>query len=169
MWDLSLVDPDNRRPISFERFNSGIGNAVEGDARLAQVTKLMRDWKSGEVKLDLIRRALAMRSRFLPIFQEGSYEPMTASGARGELVLAFARVTDKGRMVVVVPRLTSRKSKTLALPVGAFWGDTKLSLPGGTRWRNLLTDEIVEGGSLAAVLAVYPAALLADESALAGY
>lgn len=167
LWDLSLVDPDNRRPVDYETRMSHIERGKRpGEVRAAVLPRLLREWKSGVVKLDLIRQVLQIRKRFQPIFEAGGYEPARAAGSRAASVLAFSRSSSDGVIVAVVPRLVGKAVGRGALPVGAFWEDTVLSLPESARWRNLVTEEMVETGAVSAILRVFPVALLADEKAL---
>jgi (1->4)-alpha-D-glucan 1-alpha-D-glucosylmutase len=150
LWDLSLVDPDNRRPVDFalrRRLLAGLSGAGSEE--------VMAHVDAGLPKLWLIHRALGLRARRPELFgAEGAYEPLSAAGAHPAHVLAFSR---GGGAVTVVPRLV--------LGLGGDWGDTSLRLPAG-RWRDVLTDDGWEGGvvSVAALLARFPVALLEREA-----
>jgi (1->4)-alpha-D-glucan 1-alpha-D-glucosylmutase len=149
LWDLSLVDPDNRRPVDFEHRRRALA-ALEGMSPEA----VMERAEEGLPKLWLIRNALWLRRRRPRAFgPDGDYRPLWAGGSRAEHVVAFER---GGEVVTVVPRLV--------LKLGGEWADTALALPPGA-WRNVLTDERVEGGEarLADLLRRFPVALLARE------
>jgi (1->4)-alpha-D-glucan 1-alpha-D-glucosylmutase len=142
LWDRSLVDPDNRRPVDFDlrrRLLDEIGLMTAADA-----------WQragEGVAKLWLLRRVLALRSQRSEIFA-GSYQPLTVEGRRGDRVVAFLR---DGSLAVVAPRLVA------GLP---SWGDTALQLPEGT-WHDVLQDRQVGACvSLAELLACFPVTLL---------
>lgn len=146
LWDLSLVDPDNRRDVDF-----GMRERLLAEATGATAGAALARPAEGLPKLFLIRRALELRSR-RPAAFEGGYEPLLATGRRDGEVVAYAR---GGEVVVVAPRFV--------LGRGA-WQDTRVPLPPGT-WRDVLTGASVEGGpaSAATLLAGFPVALLERE------
>ncbi|TMC50031.1 MAG: malto-oligosyltrehalose synthase [Chloroflexi bacterium] len=152
LWDLSLVDPDNRRPVDF-----GLRRRLLARAGSVSAEAINADADSGLPKLYLIRRALELRARRPADFGEGGdYLPLPIDGERSEHGVAFARGRGPGA-VTVVPRLVSR--------LGDGWGDTTVRLPAG-RWHNQLTGESVDGGRLpmARLLARFPVALLSRMS-----
>jgi (1->4)-alpha-D-glucan 1-alpha-D-glucosylmutase len=134
LWDHSLVDPDNRRPVDYELRRRALAavrdvGPEEAWGRFAE---------EGGVKLWLIRRALAVRARRAAAFGgEGGYQPLAASGPQAERVVAYARGGPD--VVVLVPRLA------LGLEAAGGWGGTVLALPPG-RWRDALGNgPVVEG------------------------
>ncbi len=146
VWDLSLVDPDNRRPVDYDTRRRLLADLPGLDA--AAVWARADD---GLPKLHVVREALHLRRRRPEAFgAEGAYEPLVASGAKAGHVVAFAR---GDAVVTVVPRLV--------LGLGGEWADTLVDLPAG-HWRNVLTGGHVDGGPvpLAALLAAFPVALL---------
>ena len=146
LWDLSLVDPDNRRPVDFA-LRQRLLRELEG-MRVDAVTARTDE---GLPKLWLITRALGLRRRRpQPFSPHGTYVPIEAQGPAADHVLAFSR---GGEVVTVVPRLLLR--------LGGQWRDTRVPLPEGT-WRNELTDEDVPGGAVPAarLFARFPVALL---------
>lgn len=152
LWDLSLVDPDNRRPVDFERRRRLL-------AELPDLTPedVMARADEGLPKLWVIRRALALRKQRPAAFgPAGSHRPLRARGERAAHVVAFARGDREDRVVTVVPRLV--------LGLGGDWRDTELELPTG-RWRNVLTGDRVDRSParLADLLSRFPVALLAKE------
>jgi len=145
VWDLSLVDPDNRRPVDFERRATLLADCARLGPR--EVTS---DWDSGLPKLWLIARTLALRSANPGDFHGGaSYKPLIAQGTHLGRLLGFQRGE---RLISVVPRLT------LGLKLG--WEDTRLSLPAG-RWENCYDGEIHETELRPeALFSAFPVALL---------
>jgi (1->4)-alpha-D-glucan 1-alpha-D-glucosylmutase len=99
LWDFSLVDPDNRRPVDF---------AARAMVSSAPLTELVRHWRDGRIKQALIRRVLALRRRAPHLFAEGSYRPVEVEGALRESVVAFVRQAGDDWLLVAVPRLVSR-------------------------------------------------------------
>jgi len=173
LWDLSLVDPDNRRPVDWglrARLLDEVRAAMAGaQDRAALAHELVKSKEDGRVKLFLIHEGLAFRRARRALFETGDYRPLEARGVWAEHVCAFARV-GAGAAVTVVPRLLARRGAD-GLPLGAeYWADTWVALPRelGGRFTNVLTGETVEstpaGESaalpLAGALAAFPAALL---------
>src|SRR5258708_15407326 len=145
LWDLSLVDPDNRHPVSFDLRRQLL-------RELADLTpeEILRRGDEGLPKLLVVSRALDARRRNASYFAgEASYEPILADGARAEHVVAFAR---GGRAVTVVPRLVMKLARE--------WRDTTIDLPGGL-FRNVFTGEEHRGTTeLVSLLQRFPVALL---------
>jgi (1->4)-alpha-D-glucan 1-alpha-D-glucosylmutase len=148
LWDVSLVDPDNRRAVDYDARRrllaetAGLGPGA--------VLERMDD---GAPKLWLIRRALDVRRERPSLFGPGAdYRPLEAQGPRATNVLAFVR---GGGAVTVAPRLL------LGLGDPPDWRDTQLELPPGA-WRNALTGARVAGGmaEVAALVGDFPVALL---------
>ena len=149
LWDLSLVDPDNRRAVDFE-----LRRRLLERVRGCSGTEVLAGLDEGLPKIWLINRVLALRARRPELFGVGgSYAPVPVSGARGDHVVAFAR---GGEAVVVAPRLVARLGA-----LEADWADTSVQLPHGT-WRDELSERRHEGGSiaLADLLRDFPMALL---------
>lgn len=144
-WDLSLVDPDNRRPVDFEARRSAL-------ARLGRLEPeaIWEHRAEGLPKLHVTSAALRLRRELPTAFDEtAGYEPLIASGPSAEHVIAFVRA---GRVATVVPRWTLRR------PEG--WEEARIALPGGT-WTQVLTNETFEGeASVGALFARFPVALL---------
>lgn len=136
LWETSLVDPDNRRPVDFDHRAAVLAGTADDDAA---------------AKLRLTRAALTLR-RDRPDLFDG-YAPVAATGPAAGHVLAF----DRGGAITVVTRLP------VGLERRGGWGDTALELPAG-RWRDVLTDRVTDG-RLADLLATSPVALLVAEEA----
>jgi (1->4)-alpha-D-glucan 1-alpha-D-glucosylmutase len=151
IWDLSLVDPDNRRPVDYGLRRRLLAE-LKGGLSPEQILARMDD---GLPKLWVLHRALELR-RCLPeaFGEEGAYEPLAARGERAGHAVAFVR---GGQAVTVAPRLV--------IGLDRDWQDTALDLPAGS-WRNELTGERIEGGEirLRDLLGRFPAALLSRPS-----
>ncbi len=176
MRDLSLVDPDNRRPVDFAWRAAALDELAAacpgGKPDAARVAALFADPADGRAKQYLIWRALQLRARTPALFASGRYEALRIAGARAAHACAFARVLADEAVVAIVPRLVYRLAgEPGALPLGErAWGDTELLLPGddGTPWRDVLTGaEIVAVATpdaprarLADIFALAPVALL---------
>jgi (1->4)-alpha-D-glucan 1-alpha-D-glucosylmutase len=182
-WELSLVDPDNRRPVDFElrqKILDELRSRSNGPGGRQQlVADLLASATDGAVKLFVIFEALALRRKSPDLFTTGAYVPLPAEGARESHLCAFARVGPEHSALVVVPRLVTRlTNESQAAPIGqAVWENTLLRLPpefAGSRWRNVFTGAEIacdSDRSLAVdqVLAAFPVALLESQtSASAG-
>jgi (1->4)-alpha-D-glucan 1-alpha-D-glucosylmutase len=145
-WNLSLVDPDNRRPVDFADLRRMLG----GLDRLT-LEEVLEGMEEGVPKLWVLRKGLELRKERSPIFDGGAYQPLQPHGDEEDRVLAFARGEE---VVTLVPRL---------LLGSRGWENTRLDLPKG-RWRNRLTGELFQGEtSLRQIWARFPVALLARE------
>jgi (1->4)-alpha-D-glucan 1-alpha-D-glucosylmutase len=164
-WDLSLVDPDNRRPVDFAARKAGLG-------RSADVLALLADWTDGRIKQNLIAKLLACRNAHPALFAEGDYAALEISGARAGHALAFSRTRGERRLVVAVSRLATGLLGDTGLPLipGAAWGDSAVLLADQVdrSWHDVLQDRPLEGGaaafSLARLLASLPVAVLVTGS-----
>ncbi|MGZ4730230.1 MAG: malto-oligosyltrehalose synthase, partial [Acidimicrobiales bacterium] len=117
LWDLSLVDPDNRRPVDYAARRAALGVLP---ATAALLPPLDHD-DLGLGKLFVVKRALRLRSAIPAAFAPGAgYEPLAAQGAKRDHVVAFVR---GGEAITVVPRLT--------IGLGGDWADTTITLPDG--------------------------------------
>jgi (1->4)-alpha-D-glucan 1-alpha-D-glucosylmutase len=176
LWDLSLVDPDNRRPVDFvvrAALLADLRARIEAGQLADLARELVELWPDGRIKLYTIYRALTCRRAAADLFRRGAYVPLQAEGACKDHLCAFARVADGQIFLTVVPRLTARLTDNGArLPLGQeIWRDTRLTLPWptvpqgylnrftGTEVKAALSDS---GPSLRVgeVLAEFPVALL---------
>ena len=176
MWDFSLVDPDNRRPVDFSLRRGALDDLVRREAEhgpLETARHLLACRRDGRIKLHLIRKALAFRRDNRALFESGRYQPLTVEGCLQEHVCAFLRCTNGASALVVVPRFCSRLTGDGGgLPLGMeLWRDTRVMLPreaAASSYRNVVTAEVLrpaqgeQGLSLALgdILASYPVALL---------
>jgi (1->4)-alpha-D-glucan 1-alpha-D-glucosylmutase len=134
LWDLSLVDPDNRRPVDFTRRRAALealSTRIAAGDLLALAHELLAEWTDGRVKLYTIHRALGLRRAAPELFGEGQYVPLAVQGPAAECVCAFARQLGAAAVLTVVPRLTARLTDGGArLPLGReTWGQTWVALP----------------------------------------
>jgi (1->4)-alpha-D-glucan 1-alpha-D-glucosylmutase len=137
LWDLSLVDPDNRRPVDFELRAQLLATLVAPGAPDPEALAALLDdpGDPGTPKLALVRAALGVRNRHPEVFgTEATYRALEARGDHDGNVVAFLR---SDRVAVVVPRLT------LGLD---GWGDTAIDLPKGRWWSELTGEEVGTAG-----------------------
>ena len=150
LWDLSLVDPDNRRPVDFDMRADLLRRC-----RRLTAPEVLADWDSGLPKLWMISRVLALRrERTADFSRQSPYQPLVAQGAHLGNLLAFRRGDN---LIAVVPRFN--------MTVSGAWGDTRLSLPRGT-WKNFFTGGLMRDGVGAEDLfGSFPVALLIRDAA----
>jgi (1->4)-alpha-D-glucan 1-alpha-D-glucosylmutase len=162
-WDLSLVDPDNRRPVDF----SARAAALQEVARNPDWPALARDWHDGRIKLALTHRVMAIRRQFETIFTQGSYRPLEVTGPHKEEVLAFARLHGRKAIIVVAGRLFGRVTDGGRLwPAATEWEGITLSVEGFSALRRLLAAGKSAVGPLPSIDELFhclPVAILAAE------
>jgi (1->4)-alpha-D-glucan 1-alpha-D-glucosylmutase len=165
LWDFSLVDPDNRRPVDFI-----LRHQLLQQVNARPLPDLIDKWKDGGIKLYLIQKVLQYRKAHPDLFLAGDYLPCYASGPKSKHVLAFARCRSSQWVLAIVPRLTIGLTPAGSPPAltGRVWRDTELSMPeqAPRRWTNILTGEHlnlsdVNTVQVRSVLQRFPVALLA--------
>jgi len=134
LWDLSLVDPDNRRPVDFATRARVLGDLqarVEAGDAGSLARELVEGWVDGRIKLYIVHRALSCRRSAPDLFRLGEYLPLAAVGRHAAHVCAFARHDAARSVIAVVPRLTARLTGNGArLPLGpSVWADTHVLVP----------------------------------------
>lgn len=122
LWDLSLVDPDNRRPVDYTK-RVELSTSLRG----ASPQELLADWKSGAVKLWLTRKLLRLRRENPDFFANADYVPLVCTGTAGNHVIAFQREWRGKILLVAVPRL-ARHLTSSALQATGEWDGTELSV-----------------------------------------
>ena len=164
LMDLSLVDPDNRRPVDYTlraKWLDALAATAEKPQLAPAVRALAASPHDGRAKLWITWRLLGLRSEHPALFRDGGYTALSVRGAKAAHVLAFTRQHDGQTLFVLAGRLFASLEPDAAaaatagrLPLGsAAWGDTLVKLPGvvdGTRLLNVLTGETltVSGGVL---------------------
>ena len=151
LWDLSLVDPDNRRPVDFTRRREFLAQLKQRELtdRGGLLAEALSQWQDGRIKLYVIYKILNFRRERQELFQAGSYHALYASAKFRENVCAFARRWRDQWVIVAVPRLLGRIISPGCLPLGeAVWENEAIPLPGiaPDTWRNILTGEHLTGG-----------------------
>ncbi|MDR3568871.1 MAG: malto-oligosyltrehalose synthase [Syntrophobacteraceae bacterium] len=175
LWDLSLVDPDNRRPVEFRKRVRFLKDLKKREAKNPDtlIAELLDGWEDGRIKLYVTYKALNFRRLHRDLFLEGEYIPLTCSGDRENNVVAFLRKKDKSWALAAVPRFTSKLAAPGA-PLGEkVWGESFLKIPADApaSWRNVFTGESVEtigerrdpGLPLHRIFAHFPVAFLTGE------
>ena len=170
LWDLNLVDPDNRRDVDFQKreyFLSAIQEKAHNNMG-ALIQELLESKEDGRIKLFLIHRALKARQRCSEVFQQGAYIPIEVSGQFKDCIIAYARQNKEQWALTVVPRFITKVVSEGEYPVGEqLWKDTFLILPEGTpsSFHNAITDYPLqyEGPCMVGkILEHFPAGLLVN-------
>ena len=172
LWDLSLVDPDNRRLVDYA-LRAHLLYEVDQVADAAGAAALVAAKDDGRIKLLVTSRALRYRRDNPKLFAQGGYTPITAEGKHADNIVAFARSQGAQQAVVVVSCLLTRLARGAdpVTPTGAVWAGSWLPVPGATagdQFRNIFTAEVITaqdrngtvGLPLEAALAAFPVALL---------
>jgi (1->4)-alpha-D-glucan 1-alpha-D-glucosylmutase len=173
LWDDSLVDPDNRRPVDFPTRRACLAalQQREIEGLLPLVQELLAQWWDGRIKLYATYKALHFRRSHIHLFRDGAYLPILCTGTKREHVVAFARCKEQSWTLVVIPRLLTKLSSRRQPPVGRrVWGKNFLLLPpeAPLSWHNVLTGEALTGTAtpqgqtlhLSTILRHFPVALL---------
>ena len=178
LWDLSLVDPDNRRPVDYQKRAALLAELRQqmesgGPDRTALARELLKTAADGRIKLYLTMVGLHYRREHPDLFLEGEYVPLETGGDQAERVVAFTRIYRDRAVVAVVPRLVEGLvSQFQTPPIGAgVWKDTWVTVPSwspNTRYLNLITGEILtvrteedrQTLDLGTILSEFPVALL---------
>lgn len=158
LWDLSLVDPDNRRPVDYTlraELLRALLDLQEREGAAAVCADVLNTMSDGRIKLWTTHRALITRRNLHPIFRDGEYIPLSIELEKQQNAIAFLRQdpTTKQSVLVAVPRfacsLTHAKPH---LPGAEAWGKAQISLPDGTprSFVNVFTEKEIqsEDGSL---------------------
>ncbi len=137
LWDFSLVDPDNRRPVDFaahEQAMNAVARSLENQqTRSGALAAFAENWTDGRVKLAAIALLLAMRRNDPPLFLEGDYRSLAIEGEQADWAFGYVRSFERRRMAVILARFPAHRE---AEP---NW-EARVKLPEGS-WRNVLDDK----------------------------
>jgi (1->4)-alpha-D-glucan 1-alpha-D-glucosylmutase len=174
LWDLSLVDPDNRRPVDFELRQKYLKEIkaktkAKGKAKsnlLSYIADILKTPEDGRVKLFLIYRALQARQEHSELFRRGDYQKLTILGSLKTHVVAFARNLGDTRVIAIAPRNLTPLIKEGELPLGEqVWHETRIVQPPGSSsvWYEAITGQEIHSEDtlwLKEILTHFPVALL---------
>ena len=172
MLDFSLVDPDNRRPVDYDRRRALLEELQElgYEPSSAALSEIFADPNDGRAKMYVVSRLLALRREREALFRLAGYTPLRVTGEWARNVVAFARRHEDGVVATIAPRLTSALGvKPGVMPIGEVWGDTQVLLPflgDGATLRDAITGAVhrldAAGLRLSQVLGQAPVAALAS-------
>ena len=148
LWDLRLVDPDNRGPIDFNHREALLNEIEKGsDAdSLKFIRELLENWRDGRIKLYLIWKILNLRRKHPQVFVEGEFMPVKITGKRESNAIAYIRRSGGDWIMSVVPRWLARaKAPLTSSRMQAFWHGSQITLPRNapSSWLNVLTGATV--------------------------
>lgn len=172
LWDFSLVDPDNRRPVDFETRQSYL-KTIKEQAKtdiLKLIQELLETKEDARIKLFLIVQALKARTENLDVFNEGDYLPLEVNGKFKENIIAFATRKAHKTIVTIAPRFLTSLVQPGEYPLGQqVWDDTSVKLPSGapSAWKNAISEQAVQTSDtllIGEALKHFPVALLVSQS-----
>jgi (1->4)-alpha-D-glucan 1-alpha-D-glucosylmutase len=164
LWDLSLVDPDNRRPVDYEsrmRVLEEVSGKSGAGADRESLSRCWRaQWRNGAIKMFVTAELLRLRRDHPELFAQGEYEPLAPAGPKADHICAFARRMEQQRIIVATSRFPAR------MEAEPDWSGTTVPVPAGVEnsWQDILTGrefQSSEGGlDAASLFASLPVAVL---------
>jgi (1->4)-alpha-D-glucan 1-alpha-D-glucosylmutase len=170
-WDLSHVDPDNRRPVNFDRrieVLREIKEQAEADI-LKLIEELIATREDARIKLFLTARVLSARKQYRQVFQDGDYQPLATVGTFKDHIIAFTRSWGDTTVMAIAPRFLTSLIQPNEMAIGKqVWQDTKLELPPElpSVWKDAITNQTVESNETLVIgeaLKYFPCALLISQ------
>jgi (1->4)-alpha-D-glucan 1-alpha-D-glucosylmutase len=168
LWNLSLVDPDNRRSVDFIKRQRFLEEIQRLDP--SKVQRLLDNFEDGRIKIFEISKALEIRNKHRDLFQSGDYISLKVKGAFNNNIIAFCRRKETSCAIIITPRFMAKLTNMERLPLGDVWSDTFVCLPHGLSkiWNEVFTKESVvskklscdEGFYVADLLQTFPVAML---------
>jgi (1->4)-alpha-D-glucan 1-alpha-D-glucosylmutase len=138
LWDLNLVDPDNRRPVDYPARVELLCQVAASSKqnRRAAMLEMLEDWHNGRIKLAIVAALLACRRARPELFAWGGYEPLIATGPRADQICGFVRRYEEDMLVVIAMRFPLRCEEN------TDWTGTEIPWPrasaGRAHWRDVL-------------------------------
>jgi (1->4)-alpha-D-glucan 1-alpha-D-glucosylmutase len=163
LWELSLVDPDNRRPVDYQKRREFLQDIKKQSSQniLRLIKELIATKENGKIKLFLTHQLLIARKRFSELFQNGDYQEIQVSGEHKDSIIAFSRNYEDKTIVAIAPRFLTRIIRSGQLPLGIeVWSDTSLKLA-NKDWHNLIDGQVIANEiAVGKFLQNFPVALL---------
>ena len=162
IWDLSLADPDNRRPVDF----SSRLTMLDDLKKHANIRQLLKHWSDGRLKMFATWKLLRFRREHASLFEQGEYIPLRVTGTRSNHVIAFARHLHNEWCIVTVPRLCASLTRAGSPPIGEkVWGDTQIELPQGvpSSGTDIFTNKRVLMSAASELFGILPFGVVASE------
>lgn len=174
LWDLSLVDPDNRRPVDFsmrQKYLEEIKSKTGSDL-LDYIAQLLETPEDARIKLFLIYKTLQTRQQYLELFQRGTYEKLNIVGSLKSHVIGFSRELGEQKIIVIAPRFFTSLTEKGEYPLGEqVWQETRIVPPADSTntWVDVFTGQQVEGEDalwVRDILQHFPVALLVNQQSI---
>jgi (1->4)-alpha-D-glucan 1-alpha-D-glucosylmutase len=143
LWDLRLVDPDNRQPVDFAARTSLLAELQRKSKPMVSVAEELKDtWQDGRIKLYAIAKALSLRRDQVELFSEGDFAHLSSTGPQAEHIFAFSRHHENQWAVLIAPRWLIRAQATES-DSSQLWRETQITLPQTAphNWENIFTGE----------------------------
>jgi (1->4)-alpha-D-glucan 1-alpha-D-glucosylmutase len=171
LWDLNLVDPDNRQPVDFEKRKKILQDIITKERQdvLGLTKELLANKEDGRIKLFLIYRALRARKENMMAFEKGAYLPLRAEGKFKACVIAYLRAHEGTWIITIAPRFLTKLIEEGAYPFDEeMWADTRIILPENAplSWEEKITGQTLRDTSMlkvGSVLTEFPVALLVSK------
>lgn len=151
LWDLSMVDPDNRRPVDFSARMSMLDDisARAASSRESLLAELLKSPEDGRIKLFLTHTALTERRKRHELFKSSPYIPLECEGGLSRHIVAFARAEEGDAVITIAPRFLTSVVREGEYATGERWTDTAVKLPkelDGFEWKDAFTGQTVPPG-----------------------
>ena len=165
-WDLSLVDPDNRRAVDYEQREQCLTHFKEHKDLSTLIRDLFTHAEDGRIKFFLLYRLLQARNERKNLFQNSHYIPLTVRGTHENNIIAFARTDNQNCMLCLAPRFVSQLIGNTELPFGQkVWLDTNIILPKNmpSEWIDCITGQTIhisEKIEIGSLITHFPGSLL---------
>lgn len=169
VWNLSMVDPDNRRSVNYDEMQQTLSDirykTVHDTALL--LDELLENLTDGRIKMYLTWKVLHLRAGFRDLFERGDYVPLEVRGSLKDSLLAYARIFGERTAVIAVPRFLTGVIDVGQIPTGDVWEDTEIILPQETMtaWYDCFTEkrlDIENRCPVSELLAGFPAACIVN-------
>ena len=166
LWDLSMVDPDNRRPVDFELRISFLQEIKDTTDTLKLIEQLFSSKEDGRIKLFLTYKVLQARKENWQL-QKGDYLPLQVSGKYQDHIVAFARTKGDNIAIALAPRFLTSLIQPGEYPLGQVWEDTNIQLPSQvSAWKDAISEQIIQANGTLLVSEAFkhfPGALLLSQ------
>ena len=169
LWDLSLVDPDNRRPVDYELRKRLLAEMKQEKDELQLTRRLLQERENGRIKLYTFFKAINARKANYRLFQDGAYIPGLINGSCKDCAVGFYRNLDNQWSLTMAPQNLSSLLGEDWGSLNGIWNDTAIQLPdkAPAQWRNIFTGQTYEFKNiihLNPIFADYPVVFLMGET-----
>jgi (1->4)-alpha-D-glucan 1-alpha-D-glucosylmutase len=164
LWNLSMVDPDNRRPVDYDLRDKMLGEikSIKMNEKIPHLKKMLENPSNGMIKLFFTYELLKERNRNTQLYEAGSYTPLEINGKMHNNLFGFTRERNGDCTIVLTGRFFTEIFPYENQYDNEIWKDSSVNLP-NKKFRNILTDEIIEGSEIVRIdhiLSTFPFAVL---------